>query len=97
MLDEAVAGRRHALYVLKHRVFCIVRRWPADGRLPVPIDRRPRAARQLEGPQAIPASMVDGHLVVDLSGVHPTDPRASVIELTFDRSRAEGPTRQVPR
>jgi len=80
------------------RVFCIVRRWPADGRLAVPIDRLPRAARQIDGPQSIPVSMRDGHPVVDLSGVRPTDPRASVIELGFARARAEGARQpHVPR
>ena len=74
------------------RVFCIVRRWPADGRLLVPIDRRPRAVRQIEGAESAPVSMDDGHPVVDLSGMHPTDPRASVIELVFDRAHAERPS-----
>jgi alpha-L-fucosidase len=80
------------------RVFCIVRRWPADGRLVVPIGRRPRAVRQIEGPGSIPMTMAGGHPVVDLSGTRPSDPRASVIELVFDGPRAEGPsTPALPR
>ena len=43
-----------------------------------------RSARVIGGPAAIPVRTVDGHPVVDLSGVQPPDPRASVVVLTLE-------------
>lgn len=62
------------------RVYCIVRRWPAaDGRLVLPAGSVARRARAIGGPANLPVRMAEGRAVVDLSGVRPPDPRASVI------------------
>src|SRR5829696_5484284 len=64
------------------RIYCIVRRWPADGRLEVPLAGAARTARVIGGPAEVPVRTVDGHPVVDLSGVQPPDRTASVVVLT---------------
>ena len=68
------------------RIYCVVRRWPEDGRLPVPVTGSVRTARVIGGPAEVPVRTVEGHPVVDLSGVQPPDPRASVVVLTLAAS-----------
>ena len=63
------------------RLYCIVRHWPADGRLAVPVSATVRAARILRG-EGRPAWAADaGGLVLDLTGLRAPDPTASVIVL----------------
>ena len=53
------------------RVYCIVRRWPADSRLVLPAGSVARRARAIGGPANLPVRMAEGRALVDLSGVRP--------------------------
>lgn len=66
------------------RLYCIVRRWPGDGRLEVPVVARVLAARQIASSGHPRWSMGPGPLVVDLAGLDPTDPDASVVVLEVE-------------
>jgi alpha-L-fucosidase len=75
------------------RLYCIVRRWPPDGRLVVPVKSAARHARTLGSERDVPISALDGHPVLDLSRVAPTDLHASVFVLDIapaDASRQPG-------
>jgi hypothetical protein len=73
------------------RLYCIVRRWPADGRLVVPVKSAVRHARALGGEGDLPISMQDGQPALDLSRVGRGDPHASV--LVLDVAPADAPHR----
>jgi len=65
------------------RLYCIVRRWPAGGRLRVPVPARATAARVI-GSDARPRVEVDATGVsIDLGGIRPPDAHASVVVLTL--------------
>ena len=75
------------------RLYCIVRRWPADGRLVVPVKSAVRHARALGSERDVPISALDGQPVLDLSRVAPADPHATVFVLDVaqaDASRSPG-------
>jgi alpha-L-fucosidase len=61
------------------RVYCIVRRWPSDGRLIVPIDGAVKSARLIGQSGDVPVSTVQGRPVIDLSMARPMDATASVV------------------
>jgi alpha-L-fucosidase len=61
------------------RLFCIVRRWPADGLLHVPVTGDVRGAHLLGG-NVTPAVKTEANgLTVDLAGIQPPDKDASVV------------------
>ena len=62
------------------RVYCIVRRWPDEGQLMVPVDLSIRSARLIGG-GAVPVTGRKGRASVDVSGTRAPDPHASVIVL----------------
>jgi alpha-L-fucosidase len=66
------------------RLFCIVRHWPADGRLQVPVKAQVRRAHLLGG-SGTPAvkTGADG-LTLDLAGIEPPDKNASVVVLDVE-------------
>lgn len=67
------------------RVFCIVRRWPEDGRLVVPIAGRVRAASTMYSSALVRAGVPSGGTVaLELGQVRPPDPHASVVVLTME-------------
>ncbi len=75
------------------RLYCIVRQWPADGRLVVPVSADVKAARLL-GAEGRPAwSSANGELVLDLSGLTSPDPNASVIALDVAPGSLAAPAR----
>jgi len=51
IVDDICSGREPPLYRSKNsdRLFCIVRHWPADGLLHVPVTGQVRGARMLGG------------------------------------------------
>jgi alpha-L-fucosidase len=61
------------------RLYCIVRHWPSDGQLVVPVSAAPIAARVLGTSTTATVSRAPNGLALDLSGIHPSDPHASVI------------------
>ena len=66
------------------RVYCIVRRWPDEGRLVVPLDVAVRSARLLGGAD-VRVSARQGWTEIDVSGARAPDPHASVIVLDVTR------------
>jgi len=67
------------------RVYCIVRRWPADGRLEVPLERRVRAVSTMYSaarPSVTAAQR--GVVTIELGQAEPPDPHASVVVLTVE-------------
>jgi alpha-L-fucosidase len=74
------------------RLYCIVRRWPTDGRLRVPVPARATAASVI-GSSARPTVESDAAGVrVDLGGIRPPDAHASVVVVTISEyhGRASG-------
>ena len=69
------------------RVYCIVRHWPADGRLVVPLTLTVTRAAILGGASGLPVSSSADSVTVDLSGHAAPDRDASVIELTVTPTR----------
>jgi alpha-L-fucosidase len=67
------------------RLYCIVRRWPADGRLVVPVRATVRHAHALGSHRAVPLATRAGRPVLDLTGLEPGDPHASVVVLDVAR------------
>jgi alpha-L-fucosidase len=67
------------------RVYCIVRRWPEDGRLVVPLDRRVRAATTMYSPAWVRVERQEpGAVTLALGQVRPPDSPASVVVLTLE-------------
>ena len=65
------------------RVYCIVRHWPADGRLDVPLDRPVRAAATMNSAALVRvAGTRPGSVTLDLGQTRPPDAHASVVVLT---------------
>jgi alpha-L-fucosidase len=66
------------------RLFCIVRHWPADGRLQVPVTAHVRSAHLLGG-SATPAVTSEANgLNIDLTGIRPPDKNASVVVIDVE-------------
>jgi alpha-L-fucosidase len=66
------------------RLFCIVRHWPADGRLHVPVTAQVRGAHLLRG-RGTPAVKTDANgLNLDLTGIEPPDKNASVVVIEVE-------------
>ncbi len=63
------------------RVYCIVRHWPADGRLVVPLALKVTRATLLGGGSGLKVSPGVDSVSVDLTGRVPPDNDASVVEL----------------
>jgi alpha-L-fucosidase len=67
------------------RVYCIVRKWPEDGRLEVPVDRPVRSAATMHSPALVRVGRATGGSVtLELGQTRPPDPHASVVVLTVD-------------
>jgi alpha-L-fucosidase len=67
------------------RVYCIVRHWPADGRLEVPLDRQVRAVSTMYSAARASAAVAhDGRVTIELGQTEPPDPHASVVVLTLE-------------
>jgi alpha-L-fucosidase len=71
------------------RLYCIVRRWPGDGALVVPVEAHARHARALGSDRVVPVSMREGRPVLDLSGLEPLDPHASVFVVDVQPPREQ--------
>ena len=63
------------------RIYCIVRRWPEDGRLRIPLDLAVRSAETMHSPAAVRARRSNGTTIVELGQVKPPDSHASVVVL----------------
>jgi alpha-L-fucosidase len=63
------------------RIYCIVRRWPEDGRLTIPLDLAVRSAETMESPAAVRATRSNGTTILELGQVKPPDSHASVVVL----------------
>jgi alpha-L-fucosidase len=61
------------------RLYAIVRRWPEDGRLRVPVVAQPLRARVLGGNAEIPVETGSDGFTVRLAGLSRPEPLASVI------------------
>jgi alpha-L-fucosidase len=70
------------------RLYCIVRRWPADGRLVVPVKAAARRARALGSQRDVSIATLDGQPVIDLSRETAVDPHASVFVLDIGPAEA---------
>jgi alpha-L-fucosidase len=66
------------------RLFCIIRRWPSDGQLLVPVRATVRAGNELHGAATVRWSATQGALALDLGDARPTDPDASVVVLDVE-------------
>ena len=67
------------------RLYCIVRDWPHNGRLDVPLDRPVRSAATLNSPALVRVdSTRPGVVTLDLGQTRPPDPHASVVVLAID-------------
>jgi alpha-L-fucosidase len=66
-------------------IYCIVRRWPEDGRLVVPIARPVRAASTMHSPAPVRAGAPSGGTVtLELGQARPPDVHASVVVLKME-------------
>jgi alpha-L-fucosidase len=66
------------------RIFCIVRNWPADGRLQVPLTAQVRGAQMLMG-SGIPTVKTGAKgLTINLAGIQPPDKDASVVIINVE-------------
>src|SRR4026208_199132 len=75
------------------RLYCIVRRWPADERLVVPVKSAVRRARALGSQRDVPIATLDGQPVIDLSRETAVDPHASVFVLDIGPAEARAADR----
>jgi len=64
------------------RVYCVVRHWPTDGRLVVPLPLKSRQATVLGSSKALPVTVGVSDVIVDLTGQTPPDVVASVVVLS---------------
>jgi alpha-L-fucosidase len=60
-------------------LFCIVRHWPVDGHLHVPVTAHARGAHLLGGSGALVVKTEANGLTLDLAGIQPPDKYASVV------------------
>lgn len=72
------------------RLYCIVRRWPADGRLQVPVMAQVRGAHLLGGKGQPGVKASANGLTLDVSGLQAPDKNASVVVI-----EVEGPLQPV--
>jgi alpha-L-fucosidase len=66
------------------RLFCIVRHWPADGRLHVPVTAQVRGAHLLGGSGAPAVKTEANGFTLDLAGIEPPDKNASVVVIDVE-------------
>jgi alpha-L-fucosidase len=66
------------------RLFCIVRHWPADGRLHVPVTAQARGAHLLGGSGKPVVKTGANGLNIDLTGIQPPDKNASVVVIEVE-------------
>ena len=64
------------------RVYCIVRHWPADGRLVIPLSLNATRAALLGSGKQVPINIGANNVTIDLSGQTAPDRDASVVVLT---------------
>jgi len=70
-----------------NKVYLIVRQWPTDGRLPVPLTIKATKAHLLSNVRQEPSIQAgDNGFSLDLSGITPSDPHASVIVVKVSKS-----------
>ena len=64
------------------QIYCIVRHWPANGELIVPVlAKKVAAARIIGNPNKPVVTVQESGLRVNLSGIQAPDPNASVVVL----------------
>jgi hypothetical protein len=66
------------------RLFCIVRHWPADGRLRVPVMAQVRRAHLLGGSGTPTVKTEATGFTLDLAGIEPPDKNASVVVIEVE-------------
>ena len=64
------------------RVYCVVRHWPTDGRLVIPLPLKATHATVLGSSKALPVTVGASDVIVDLTGQTPPDVVASVVVLS---------------
>ncbi len=68
----------------RDRIFCIVRNWPADGLLQVPLTAQVRGAHLLGGSGTPAVKTVANGLTINLAGIQPPDKDASVVVISVE-------------
>jgi alpha-L-fucosidase len=67
-----------------NRIFCIVRNWPANGLLQVPVTAQVRGAHLLGGSGTPTLKTVANGLTINLAGIQPPDKDASVVVINVE-------------